>query len=190
MRDLILAALFLTALPAAAQDVTATLSTESDGTRTLAHEIVVPAEIEKVSQALSTAEGWQTWAVPVVRPVAGSSDRFETSYDPGAAPGSDATIEQQWVAREPRRIVFRTTRTPAGFPFADEYLRVTSTFLLTPAGNGATTVRLIGSGYVPGPSGDALIGFFREGNRVSLEQLHRRFTSGPIDWARATQEKN
>lgn len=190
MRGLIVALLLLAGAPAAAQEVTATLSTEVDGTRTLVHEIVVPAAIDDVWQAVSTPAGWRTWAVPLARPVPGSPDRFETSYDPNAVPGSAAMIEQQWLAREPNRTVaFRTTRTPSGFPHSDAYLRVTSTFRLAPADGSATRVRLTGAGYPPGAGGDGLIAFFREGNRVSLLQLHRRFMTGPIDWARLTEQE-
>jgi len=189
VREMILTFLLLAAAPPA-QDVTVSVSTESDGTRTLVHEIVVPAAVEEVWQAVSTEEGWQTWAVPVVRQVAGSPDRFETSYDPGAAPGSAATIEQQWGKRErPRRVEFRTTRTPDGFPHAEAYVRVTSTFELAPEGEKATRLRLVGTGYAPGAEGDELLAFFREGNRMSLEQLHRRFTKGPIDWKKPSQQE-
>lgn len=187
---MMLAFLLFAAAPPAAQDVAVSMSTGPDGSRTLVHEILIPAAVEEVWQAVSTAEGWQTWAVPLVRQVAGSPDRFETSYDPSAAPGSAATIEQQWVTRErPRRVEFRTTRTPDGFPHADAYVRVTSAFLLAPEGDQATRVSLVGSGYSPGPDGDALIAFFREGNRVSLQQLHRRFTTGPIDWKKPTEQE-
>jgi uncharacterized protein YndB with AHSA1/START domain len=184
-------ALLLATAPAAAQQVDITLTTQADGTRTLAHEITVPAPATEVWRAIATIEGWRTWAVPLVRQVPGSSDRFETSYDPGAAPGAATTIEQQWQAREaPHRAVFRTTRTPAGFPHGEAYRRVTNSFHLTPIGAAATRVRLTGAGYPLGPPGDKLIAFFREGNRTSLRQLHWRFATGPLDWpARLAQPK-
>ncbi|MGK6320661.1 SRPBCC family protein [Sphingomonas sp. DT-204] len=184
--------LLLAASPAAAQQIDVKLATAADGTRTLSHEIVIPAPLQEVWNAIATVEGWRTWAVPLAREVPGSSDRFETSYDPTAAPGAASTIEQQWLERAaPYRVVFRTTRTPAGFPHADAYLRVTSSFLLTPVGTTATRLRLTGSGYPAGPAGDTLIAFFREGNRMSLEQLGKRFATGPIDWtARRPQAKN
>jgi hypothetical protein len=53
---------------------------------------------------------------------------------------------------------------------------------LEPAGSG-TRVRLSGIGYPAGAAGDALLGFFREGNRSTLEQLRARFVTGPVDWA-------
>lgn len=183
MRSLSAALLLLAASPAVAQQTDVSLATETDGTRTLVHEITVPAPQEEVWTALATIEGWRTWAVPLARAVPGSPDRFETAYDPAAEPGAASTIEQQWIERAaPDSVTFRTTRTPAGFPHADAYVRVTSRFFLTPAGDGATRVRLTGSGYPAGPAGDALIGFFREGNRLSLQQLHKRFAEGPIDW--------
>jgi len=183
MRGLSAALLLITAAPAAAQQVAVTLSTETDDTRTLVHEITIPAPMVDVWHAVATIEGWRTWAVPLARPVSGSPDRFETSYDPGAARGASATIEQQWTTREaPRRVVFRTTRTPAGFPHGDAYRQVISSFDLTPMGAAATRVRLTGTGYPTGPAGDTLIAFFREGNRTSLQQLHARFVTGPIDW--------
>ena len=57
-------------------------------------------------------------------------------------------------------------------------------FHLEPAGEGRTRVRLTGAGYADSEAGRALLGFFRDGNRVSLERLRRRFASGPIDWSR------
>ena len=183
MRGVSAALLLLAASPAAAQQIDVELASETDGTRTLVHEVTVPAPLEEVWTAVATVEGWRTWAVPLAREVPGSPDRFETGYDAAAEPGAASTIEQQWIERiEPYRVVFRTTRTPEGFPHADAYVRVTSSFLLTPVGAAETRVRLTGSGYPAGPAGDALIAFFREGNRVSLRQLHRRFAAGPIDW--------
>lgn len=173
------AALMCAALPAAAAPpIDVSTPTATDGLRMLVHEVIVPAPIAEVWDAVSTAEGWQSWAVPLARELPG--DRFETGY----TPGPDASIEQQWIERKaPTLAAFRTTRTPKGFPHADAYLRVTSRFLLTPVDARTTRVRLEGRGYPQGPAGDALIGFFVAGNRSSLEQLHARFVTGPIDWA-------
>lgn len=188
MRGLI-AALVLAlgaAAPAVAQQVEVASSVAADGSRTLVHEIVVPAPVEQVWTAVATVEGWRTWAAPVVEAKPGTTDRFETGYDPAVAP----SIEQQWLERTaPHTAAFRTTRAPDGFPHADAYYRVVSCFELTPVGNGSTRVRLEGAGYPPGAAGDALIAFFREGNAVSLRQLHARFVDGPIDWTAGRQPK-
>lgn len=185
MRGLIAALLLVTAAPVTAQEVAVTVETAADGSRTLSHEAVIPAPVEAVWTAVATAAGWQTWAVPVVRE--GPDGLFETSYDPAQPPGGPATIAQQWIARDaPRTASFRTVRTPTGFPHADAYKKVVSTFTLTPEAGG-TRLRLSGAGYPAGPEGDALIGFFRAGNTLGMRQLQTRFTKGPADWSAAKQ---
>lgn len=160
-----------------------------DGTHSLSHETIVPAPVEQVYQALATADGWRSWAVPNAWPVAGDADLIETSYAPGARAGDAANIRQRFLARVPNRlIVFRTVQFPPGFPDSEAFARTTAIFELEPAGAG-TRVRLTGAGYPEGPAGERVRGFFREGNRISLEQLRRRFVSGPIDWTR-TQPPN
>ena len=144
--------------------------------------MVVPAPADEVYAALSTAEGWRTWAVPSAWPVPGEPDLLETSYAPGAQLGDPANIRQRFLARVPNRLlVFRTVQFPPGFPDAEAFARTTAIFELEPAGAG-TRVRLTGAGYPPGEAGDRVLGFFREGNRTSLEQLRARFVSGPVDW--------
>jgi len=171
--------------PPAPSTVTVASSAGPDGVRTLTHELVVPAPVDQVWEALTTAEGWMTWAVPLARPVAGKPDHFETSYNPQAAPGAADTIEHQWLARQaPHTARFRTVRTPAGFPHAEAYKQVVSTFTLTPEGAG-TRVRLVSTGYPPGEAGDALVGFFTDGNRMTLEALAGRFRDGAKDWGKA-----
>ena len=157
--------------------------TNADGTRTLTHEIFVPAPPEQVYAAFANAEGWRTWAVPHAWTVAGDPDLLETSYGPAATLGDPNNIQQRFVLRVPSRLIaFSTVQTPPRFPHAAEFKQVTSLVELEPMGSG-TRVRLSGVGYPAGAAGDTLLGFFREGNRTSLEQLRARFITGPIDWA-------
>jgi uncharacterized protein YndB with AHSA1/START domain len=153
-----------------------------DGSHTLTHEIVVAAPVEQVWEAVSTAHGWTGWAVPVAW---SRGDILETSYSPGATPGDPSTIQQRFIARVPGRLlVFQTIKAPERFPHFDTYRAVTHLLELEPAWDGATRVRLTGSGYADTEAGRQLLGFFREGNRISLDRLRRRFASGPIDWSR------
>ena len=55
---------------------------------------------------------------------------------------------------------------------------------ITTVGEGRTRVRVVGAGYPDTEVGRQLVGFFREGNRISLERLRERFVSGPVDWSR------
>ena len=166
-----------------AEAITVAETRAEDGTFTLVHETVVEAPAVEVWQAISTADGWRTWAAPVAR--APEPDAIETSYTPSAAPGDASTNRQQVLSRIPgRTFVFRTVKAPAGFPNFDTYRLVVSTFELEPLDQTRTRVRLTCSGYPDSEAGRQLLGFFREGNRTSLEQLRQRFISGPIDWTR------
>lgn len=172
------------AVPALAQNVAVSEQRDPAGTHILSHQVIIPARPDAVWAAISTAEGWRTWAAPVARSLDGAPDVIETSYTPTAQPNDPTTIHQQVLARVPNRLfVFRTVKAPAGFPHFDAYRQVVSIFELTPEGEAATRVRLTGTNYADTDAGRQLLGFFRAGNQVSLEQLRERFERGPIDWA-------
>jgi uncharacterized protein YndB with AHSA1/START domain len=168
-----LAALLL-GLAAASPSLAATKEQAPDGTRLLVNEAVVDAAPADVWAAISTAEGWKSWAVPVAW--APAADMIETSYTPTARPGDPSTIRQQVLLRVPRRLmVFRTVKASAGFPDFDTYAKVVSALELEPAGEGRTRVRLTGTGYEDSEAGRRLLGFFERGNQVSLDALKARF---------------
>lgn len=152
----------------------ATAARAPDGTHQMSHEVVVDAPVEAVWSAISTAEGWKSWAVPVAW--APAPDLIETSYSPTAAPGDPSTIRQQVLLRLPERLmVFRTVKAPERFPDFDTYAKVVSAFELESAGEGRTRVRLTGAGYADSEAGRRLLGFFERGNQVSLDALKARF---------------
>jgi uncharacterized protein YndB with AHSA1/START domain len=158
-----------------------------DGRHNLVHETIVAAPAAEVWRAISTVEGWRTWAVPVAW--APERDIIETSYTPTAQPGDPSTIRQRILASIPGRLLaFRTVKAPERFPNFDTFAEVTSVFELEPLGENRTRVRLTGAGYADTEAGRGLLAFFREGNRVSLERLRRRFETGPLDWAAVLRE--
>lgn len=164
----------LAAASPASPALSATKERAPDGTHLLINETVVDAAPADVWAAISTAEGWKSWAVPVAWSPA--PDMIETSYTPTAKPGDPSTIRQQVLLRVPRRLmVFRTVKAPERFPDFDTYSRVVSAFELEPAGEGRTRVRLTGTGYSDTEAGRRLIGFFEKGNQVSLDALKARF---------------
>lgn len=167
-------AALLLGLAAASPAAAATKERAPDGTHLLVNEIMVDAAPADVWAAISTAEGWKSWAVPVAWAPAG--DMIETSYSPTAKLGDSSTIRQQVLLRVPRRLMaFRTVKAPEGFPDFDTYAKVVSAFELEPAGEGRTRVRLTGTGYSDTEAGRRLLGFFEKGNQVSLEALKARF---------------
>lgn len=182
----IVVAFLLLLLPAAAmaQAVSVSDRREADGTLTLSHEVTVAAPPAEVWAAIATPEGWRTWAVPTSWIAPDDAESIESSYDPAARHGDPTIIRQHFLARLPGRLlVFRTTRAPQGFPHFETYARVTSFFEIEPVDAGHSRVRLTGAGYADSEAGRRLLGFFRDGNRVSLERLRDRFVTGPRDWA-------
>ena len=179
MRPVLLTLLMLAAAPvapAAAAPPAASKAQQADRSWTMSHELVVRAPIGEVWAAISTAEGWKTWAVPTAWTPDGAPDVIETSYTPTAKPDDPSTIKQQILLRvAPRLMVFRTVKAPQRFPDFDTYSKVVSAFELEPAGKGRTRVRLTGGGYADTEAGRRLLGFFEKGNAVSLEALAKRF---------------
>jgi uncharacterized protein YndB with AHSA1/START domain len=174
-----------TVAPAAASStsVVVTKGVEADSTHTLVHEVVVRAPLTEVWPAISTAEGWQTWAVPIAWMRRDLPDILETSYDPAAKPNDAGTIHHRFTARIPGRLLaFRTVKAPAGFPHWEAYQLVSSVFELEQVGSASTRVRLTSVGYPNNQAGKQLITFFEKGNADSLEWLRQRFVEGPADW--------
>ncbi len=185
MKMMLMAVLLAAQSPQAAEPVSMVKRQAADGSHILVHEVVVDAPPPAVWTAVSTAEGWKTWAAPAAWSPGCCPDIIETSYSPAARPDDPSTIKQQIVARVPEVLmVFRTVKAPAAFPDFATYARVTSVLQLEPAGKGRTKVRLTGAGYADTEAGRRLLGFFEKGNAMSLEWLRTRFSDGPIDWAK------
>ncbi|WP_129794032.1 SRPBCC domain-containing protein [Sphingosinicella sp. CPCC 101087] len=171
-----------------APDIAISETRAPDGSHILIHETVIGAPPAEVWSAIATAEGWRTWAVPVAW--APEPDIIETSYAPAARAGGPETIRQQILVSIPERLIaFRTIKAPDGFPHFETFRRTTGLFELGPDGQGRTRVRLTGAGYPDDEAGRELLGFFREGNRISLERLRQRFDEGPVDWSRMSREQ-
>lgn len=167
---------------AAAEPVHVTLHRETDRSQTMVHEALVGGAITDVWTAISTPEGWMSWAVPLAWISPANADVLETSYNSADRPGGPNTIQQRFIARIPGRLlVFRTIKAPEGFPHWETYRGVTSVFELEPAGR-QTRVRLTSLGYPDTDAGNALVGFFEKGNAKTLENLQQRFLAGPVDW--------
>ena len=97
MMRMLIALLAFAAGPAlAAAPVSVSKQQLEGGAHVLSHEVVVDAPVEKVWKAISTADGWESWAVPVAWEQ--SPDVLETSYDKSAKPGDKTTIRQQTPA--------------------------------------------------------------------------------------------
>ena len=146
----------------------------ADGSRTQVFTVDVAASRDEVWAALTTAEGWKRWAVPVAWQTGSDPLVIETSYDPKAAPGAAQTIRQQFDRLDPpSSLSFRTTKAPAGFPGFETYRNVVTTFTLGSKAGGGTSVTFESGPFPDTEEGRRLYGFFKDGNRVTLERLAR-----------------
>ena len=168
---------------ATAGEVSMSRSIESAQTQATVHEVVVPAGRAAVWQAISTAQGWRTWAAPAAWNDARDPAILETSYDPAASPGNGRTITQRIVLAVPERLfAFRTIKPADDFRDFEALAPVSWVFELEPDGPDRTRVRLTGSGYPRTAAGDRIRTFFEQGNSVALQFLRQRFERGPLDW--------
>ena len=158
--------------------------TDAGNSRAIQFSTYLKATPEQVYQAVATVDGWKTWAVPAAFGEAKVGGRMETSYNPVAKAGDAANIQQEFIMlAPPRLVVFRTVRTPPGFPNQDLYLQTVSAIEIAPEGAGAR-ITFTHSGFGQGPGFDRLYKFFHDGDRLTLEHLKKRFEAGPVDWSK------
>ncbi len=180
------AAAFLALQPLRAQEAVEMTHVAVGATqRMIVHRADVPAPRDALWEALTTAAGWRTWAVPVaylddLRPGA----VIETSYRPDAQRGDPANIHNIVVAYLPQRMLaIAATNSPPDFPDRELLASLATVMELEPLGAESTRVTITMMGYGVDTRYDRLFNFFTNGNGATLRQLRERFTTGPVDWA-------
>jgi uncharacterized protein YndB with AHSA1/START domain len=169
------------ASPAHAQDVTHC----DGGERVLCHEIVVAAPAAEVWRLIATAEGFSSWAAPVVAIDLRVGGSFETSYDRNARIGDAGNIHNRVVAFAPKTLlVIQIANAPPGFSHGDEARELTTVMAVEPVDATHARLRVSMLGFRDGGAFDALFAFFDRGNAWTLQKLNERVIGGPIDWAR------
>jgi uncharacterized protein YndB with AHSA1/START domain len=146
-----------------------------DPARQLQFDVDVPAALDEVWAALTTADGMKTWIAPDARVDLRPGGDWLVLF-PGGPPGG-GTIT---AFTAPTRLILQALA-PSRFP--DVRARGTeATFTLTPCGPQCTHVRLDQTGWLTGKEWDAAFEYLADGNADLLEQLHRRFLDGPRQW--------
>jgi uncharacterized protein YndB with AHSA1/START domain len=158
-----------------------------DGTRATVAEEVVEASQAQVWNAITTAEGWKTWAVPFAHlDSLHIGAVIETSYAPNAKAGDAHNIRNRVLAYLPERMLsIQAFDAPPGFKHP-ELLKDTFTVIeLEVVDATHTRVRITGCGYRSGQAFQEMQRFFLDGNAWTLGQLAKRFREGPVDWSKA-----
>lgn len=154
------------------------------GNRVQQLQLDVDASVAKVWWALTTSEGFQTWAAPVAHVTLGNDGMIEASYRMTAKIGDPDNIKNRIVAYVPERLlVLRNVHAPKGVPFsAEAFNQIRTVIELQDLGGGRTRVIESGVGYGEGKDFDSVYAHFRSGNAEEFDLLAKSLTKGPIDW--------
>lgn len=167
--------LLLTLLLLAAQASAVTTERLDAPVKALRFEVTVPASVPEVWEALTTTAGLQTWLWRDARVDLRPGGDWLVLYTPTATGGG--TI----VSLAPQRELVLRALAPEQFPTVRQ-TRTDVVFALTAVTPTSTRVTLRQTGWQTGAEWDAAYDYLSRGNAQLLEQLHRRFTSGPIPW--------
>ena len=179
----IAAAMFALAVftPAAANtnDVTSTIVEESDGTRTLIHEVQIDAPVELVWWTLSTADGWTTWGPRFAHFDLRHGGLIETGYHEGAERNDPRNIKHRIIAFVPQRMLaIQVEHAPAGGPVDIEAIKnVWGVYDLEPLGEDRTLLRISGVGYGSDEASSQILEFFKSGNVYSINLMRRNLAA-------------
>jgi uncharacterized protein YndB with AHSA1/START domain len=144
---------------------------------TLKMEVTVPASVDAVWHAFTTVEGLKTWLSPDAR-VDLRNGGESTAIFPGNTTGGGTIIDIV-----PKSEISMRAMAPEWFPSVRAE-RTTATFRFIPQGD-STLVQLEQTGWHHTEEWNKAYDYLAAGNAVLLDNLRRRFVSGPIDWSKA-----
>ena len=145
----------------------------------LQFQTLVAAPVADVWAAFTTKEGIEQWMVPLAEIDLRVGGLWRTNYNRDGSIGDPGTIAHRIMTYEPNRLLaFQTIGAPAGFPHAEAIKGTWAVVTMTAESPEKTKVRLASVGLGRGPAADAMVEFFQEGNRVTLDGLTKRFEFG------------
>lgn len=139
-------------------------------------EIEVPAPAHEVWQAFATSEGLSTWLFPNATVDLRPGGDWLVHFPGGSTGGG--TI----VSFIPEKELVLSALAPDKFPHVRAE-RTRAVFQFEARGN-STIVRLTQSGWKSGDEWTQAYEYLVAGNAQLLATLHKRFVSGPTDWAK------
>lgn len=172
------------------RDVANSSWVEPDGDKVLQLSIVVKATPAQVWRAFTTGEGYREWVAPVANIDLAVDGMIEASYDANAKLGDPDNIRNRIVAYVPERMLsIRNVQAPRALPHRDLFPQISTTMEFEDAGQGRTRVVLTAVGYGKDPGFDVLYRHFEWGNAYTLNELKKRFDTGPVDWAALAERR-
>jgi len=156
--------------------------------RAIDKEVVVPAGVDAVWQAWTTAEGVTSFFAPAAQIEPRVGGAFQIHFDPLAAPGSRGADDMRILAIQPGRMLSFDWNAPPHLPAA----RAQRTFVvvrLHPVDDRSTRVTLHHTGWGDGGEWDQAYAYFDQAWAGVLKNLQQRFATGrPYDWSEWMQQ--
>ncbi len=183
MRNLIIAAALCFAFHADAQTVQNTSYTNTQGERVLRLEMILPVNKAEAWKLISTAEGWQRWASPVVEAQLRTGGMIRTNYDKTKVIGDSGTIDLPIINYIEGELLTLKVVLNATFPekVRQQHDNLQELVQLTDLGDGRTRLTSSMIGWGTGPDWNWTYEFFAAGNAWSYEQLANVFRKGTQD---------
>lgn len=181
---LLLSAALLCSVTAQAGTVKDTSYRDTLGHRVQQLELTVGVPAPKMWAALTTDEGFQSWAAPVAHVTLGNDGMIEASYRMDAKIGDPDNIRNRIVAYVPEHLlVLHNEHAPKNAPFnAEAFAKVRTIIELQDLGGGRTRIVETTVGYDDSTASENVYAHFQSGNAEEFEMLKKALTSGPIDW--------
>jgi uncharacterized protein YndB with AHSA1/START domain len=161
-----------------AVQVTKTLQPE----KRLDFDVEVPASLDDVWKAFTTAEGMTTWVSPEAEVELREGGKWLAKFG-NAAPGGGTILKFT-----PLKEITIAAMAPESFPTVRRE-RTTAVFSFTVIDKGNTRVHLTQTGWKEGEEWTKAFDYLAGGNAILLNMLRNRFVSGPIDWKKMMEKK-
>lgn len=150
--------------------------------RAIEREVVVPAPLDQAWAAWTTREGITSFFSPDAEIDARVGGAFHIHMDPAAPAGLKGADDMRFMAVQPKKMISFDWNAPPSLPEA----RAQRTFVVVrfePVSDKETRVLLHHTGWGDGGQWDQAYAYFDRAWPRVLENLRKRFETGPIDWA-------
>ena len=149
--------------------------------RALDKEVIIKASLEQAWQSWTTREGIVAFFAPDAKIEPRVGGAFQIYIDPGAAPGNKGADDMRFMALQPMKMLSFDWNAPPHLPQARAQ-RTFVTVRFEPAGEGQTRVTLHHTGWGDGGEWDKAYAYFDRAWGNVLNNLKKRYDSGPQDW--------
>ncbi|OYU46547.1 MAG: hypothetical protein CFE44_01505 [Burkholderiales bacterium PBB4] len=149
--------------------------------RAVTKTVVVNATLDQTWDAWTTREGITSFFAPDAKVEARVGGPFQIYMDPDAAPGAKGADDMRFMALQPKSMLSFDWNAPPSLPVA----RAQRTFVvvrLEAVSPKQTRVTLTHTGWGDGGEWDKAYDYFDRAWGTVLENLQRRFDTGPRDW--------